>query len=57
MPVTTFVSMILAVIAISGLTIWGFVKWGLLTMLPLLIAMALLARWGLTTVPADDGHA
>jgi hypothetical protein len=57
MPITTFVSMVLAVVVASGLTVWAFVKWGALTMLPVMIALAILARWGLANVPADDGHA
>ncbi|WP_439521971.1 hypothetical protein [Marivita sp.] len=54
MPVTTFVSMILAVIAASGLTVWAFAQFGILKVLPALIALALLARWGLAHVPGDD---
>ncbi|MGJ8604839.1 MAG: hypothetical protein ACSHXH_11995 [Marivita sp.] len=54
MPVTTFVSMILAVIAASGVTVWALVEFGLLKVLPALIAVALAARWGLSHVPGDD---
>ena len=54
MPVTTFVSMILAVIAASGVTVWAFAEFGLLKVLPALIAVALAARWGLSHVPGDD---
>ncbi|WP_292287050.1 hypothetical protein [Marivita sp.] len=54
MPVTTFVSMILAVIAASGLTVWAMTKFGFLTVLPLLIAVGLVARWGMEHVPGDD---
>ncbi|WP_300580786.1 hypothetical protein [Marivita sp.] len=54
MPVTTFASMILAVIAASGLTVWAFAQFGILKVLPALIAMALLARWALAHVPGDD---
>jgi hypothetical protein len=54
MPVTTFVSMILAVIAASGLTVWAMTKFGFLTVLPLLIAVGLAARWGMEHVPGDD---
>ncbi|OSQ50793.1 hypothetical protein MGEO_11305 [Marivita geojedonensis] len=54
MPVTTFVSMILAVIAASGLTVWAMAQFGILKVLPALIALGLLARWGLAHVPGDD---
>ena len=54
MPVTTFVSMIAAVIAASGLTVWAVVQFGLIKVLPALIAVALLARWGMAHVPGDD---
>lgn len=54
MPVTTFVSMITAVIAASGLTVWAFAEFGLLKVLPVLVAVALVARWGMAHVPGDD---
>lgn len=54
MPVTTFASMILAVIAASGLTVLAFAQFGILKVFPALIAVALLARWGLAHVPVDD---
>ncbi|MCR9108728.1 hypothetical protein [Marivita sp. XM-24bin2] len=54
MPVTTFASMILAVIAASGLTVWAMAQFGIIKVLPALIAVALLARWGLTHVHGDD---
>ncbi|MCK0150985.1 hypothetical protein MWU54_13170 [Marivita sp. S6314] len=54
MPVTTFVSMILAVIAASGMTVWAMAEFGVLKVLPALIAVGLLVRWGLTHVPGDD---
>ncbi|SPF80178.1 hypothetical protein [Pseudoprimorskyibacter insulae] len=57
MPITTFVAMILSAVVASGLTVLAFMKWGAMTVLPVMIVLALLARWGLATVPADDGHA
>ncbi len=54
MPVTTFASMILAVFAASGLTVWAMAEFGILKVLPALIAMGLFARWGLAHVPGDD---
>lgn len=57
MPVTTFVTMIFAVLAATGLTVWAFLSWGAGTVIPLLLALALLARWGLAPVASDDGHA
>ena len=54
MPVTTFVSLIAAVIAASGMTIWAVAQFGLIKVLPGLIVVALLARWGMAHVPVDD---
>ena len=54
MPVTTFITLILTVTAASGLTIWAMAEFGFLKVLPALIAMALLARWGMAHVPTDD---
>ncbi len=54
MPVTTFITLILTVTAASGLTIWAMAEFGFLKVLPALIAMALLARWGMSHVPTDD---
>ena len=54
MPVTTFLSMILAVIAASGLTVLAVAQFGLLKVLPGLIALGLLARWGMAHVRVDD---
>lgn len=54
MPVTTFVSMILAVLAASGLTIWAMAQFGIFNVLPALIIVGMLARWGLTHVQGDD---
>ncbi|WP_168797948.1 hypothetical protein [Pacificoceanicola onchidii] len=57
MPVTSFVILILSVIAAAGLTIWAVTAWGMLTVLPLLISLALIARWAMAHVPHDDNHA
>ncbi|MFP7571487.1 hypothetical protein [Marivita sp. S2033] len=54
MPVTTFVSLIFAVIATSGLTVWAMVEFGVFQVLPWLIGLGLVARWGLSHVPGDD---
>ena len=54
MPVTTFLTLILAVVAASGLTVVAVAEFGLLKVLPALIVLGLLARWGLSHVPADD---
>ncbi|MCL3883457.1 hypothetical protein [Marivita sp. GX14005] len=54
MPVTTFFTMILAVIAAAALTVWAMVEFGILQILPLLALAALIARWGLSHVPGDD---
>ncbi|MCR8547331.1 hypothetical protein M4578_05800 [Salipiger sp. P9] len=57
MPVTHFVTLIIAVLALAGLTIWAFLSWGAGTVIPLLLALALLARWAMAPVATDDGHA
>lgn len=56
MPVTFFALLILAVLSAAALTLWALSSWGLLTVLPVLLALALLARWGLAHVPHDDPH-
>ncbi|MFW2541650.1 hypothetical protein ACN2XU_03330 [Primorskyibacter sp. 2E107] len=57
MPVTSFALLILAVIAAAALTIWAVTAWGMLTVLPLLLCVALIARWAMAHVPHDDTHA
>ena len=54
MPLTTFLSMILGVLAASGLTVWAMAQFGILKVLPALVAVGLLARWALAHVPGDD---
>ncbi|MGR3271732.1 hypothetical protein [Thalassococcus profundi] len=56
MPVTSFALMIFSVLAAAGLTIWALNAWGALTVLPVLMALGLLARWALAHVPYDDSH-
>ncbi|EPX78132.1 hypothetical protein [Salipiger mucosus] len=57
MPVTTFVTLIFAVLTAAALTVWAFVAWGAGTMVPLLLGLALLARWAMMPIASDDGHA
>ncbi|APX25037.1 MULTISPECIES: hypothetical protein [Salipiger] len=57
MPVTQLVTLIIAVLAMSGLTIWAFLSWGAGTVIPVLLAAALLVRWAMSPVAPDDGHA
>ncbi|MCA0996403.1 MULTISPECIES: hypothetical protein [Roseobacteraceae] len=57
MPVTTLVTLLIAVLASAGLTVWAFVAWGASKVIPLLLAVALLIRWGMSSVPADDTRA
>lgn len=56
MPVTFFALLILAVLSAAALTVWALSSWGLATVLPVLLAVALLARWGAAHVPHDDPH-
>ncbi|WP_425101280.1 hypothetical protein [Tropicibacter sp. S64] len=57
MPVTSFALLILSVLAAAALTIWAVTAWGMMTVLPLLISVALIARWAMAHVPHDDNHA
>lgn len=57
MPVTQLVTLIIAVLAMSGLTIWALLSWGAGTVIPVLLAAALLVRWAMSPVAPDDGHA
>lgn len=56
MPVTSFALLVCAVIIAAGLTVWAVSSFGLLTMLPILLVLALLARWALAHVPYDDSR-
>ncbi|EEX15237.1 hypothetical protein CSE45_1860 [Citreicella sp. SE45] len=57
MPVTHLVTLIIAVLALSGLTVWAFLSWGAGTVIPLLAALALAVRWAVSPVSPDDTHA
>lgn len=54
MPVTTFVTLIVAVMLGGAVTVFAIAEWGLVTILPVLISVALLARWALAHVTLDD---
>ncbi|KMK67130.1 hypothetical protein [Puniceibacterium sp. IMCC21224] len=56
MPVTSFALMILGVIGAGGLTVWALNAWGVLTVLPVAMAIGLIGRWALGRVPFDDSH-
>ncbi len=56
MPVTSFAMLIFCVIAAAALTVWALSAWGALTVLPVLLCLALAARWALAHVPHDDGQ-
>jgi hypothetical protein len=49
--------LLIIVIAAAALTVWAMTAWGVLTVLPLLLCLALIARWALAHVPNDDTHA
>ncbi|APZ54620.1 hypothetical protein [Salipiger abyssi] len=57
MPVTHLVTLIIAVLALAGLTIWALLSWGAGTVIPMLLVLALVLRWAMAPVTADDGHA
>ena len=54
MPVTSLLIMIFSVIAASGLTVLAVAEFGLLKVLPGLVILGLLARWGMSHVSGDD---
>ncbi|WP_300434326.1 hypothetical protein [uncultured Mameliella sp.] len=54
MPVTSFALLVCAVIVAAALTVWAVSSFGVLTVVPVLLAIALLARWALAHVPYDD---
>lgn len=54
MPVTSFLMMIIAIVAASGLTVLAVAEFGLLKVLPGLILIGLLTRWGMSHVSGDD---
>ncbi|MGY9045797.1 hypothetical protein P775_14590 [Puniceibacterium antarcticum] len=56
MPVTSFALTILAVIFAAALTVWAMTAWGFLTVVPMVMAVGLIARWALGRVPYDDSH-
>lgn len=54
MPVTHLVVLLIAVLALGGLTVWALMSWGITTVVPMILGVALLARWGMTPVGRDD---
>ena len=56
MPVTSFALTILLVVLAAALTVWAMSAFGVLSVLPVLLIVGLLARWGLEHVPYDDSH-
>ncbi|MBU2962169.1 hypothetical protein KO516_15385 [Citreicella sp. C3M06] len=57
MPVTHLVFLIITVLALGGLTVWAVLSWGAGTVIPLLLGLGLLARWGMAPVGRDDRSA
>ncbi|MCC1492553.1 hypothetical protein [Cognatishimia sp. F0-27] len=57
MPVTSLALLIFSVLAAGGLTIWALNAWGLVTVVPMLLCLALILRWALADTPYDDGQA
>lgn len=54
MPVTSFALLLVSVIAAAAVTVLAMSAWGALNVVPVLLVVALLARWGLAQVPFDD---
>ena len=56
MPVTSFALVLISVLAAAALTVWAFTAWGA-AFVPVLLILALFARWAMAHVPYDDGQA
>lgn len=56
MPVTTFALLLIGTVIAAALTVWALTVWGALTVFPVLMVLALLARWALAHVPHDDAN-
>jgi hypothetical protein len=56
MPVTSFALLLLSACLAAVFTVWAVSAWGVMTVLPALLLLVLLARWALAPVPHDDGH-
>ncbi|SMX48403.1 hypothetical protein [Maliponia aquimaris] len=56
MPVTIFALLVCSVVLAAALTVWAMSSFGILTVLPILLALALLARWAMAHVPHDDSR-
>ncbi|SNS00157.1 hypothetical protein [Antarctobacter heliothermus] len=54
MPVTSFALLVCAVVLAAAVTVWAMSSFGVLTVIPVLLAVALLARWAMAHVPHDD---
>ncbi len=56
MPVTSFSLTIIGVVLAAALTVWAATAWGFMTVISLIMAVALVARWALGHVSHDDSH-
>jgi predicted RND superfamily exporter protein len=56
MPVTSFTLLIGFAVMATALTFWAMSSFGVLTVLPVLLALAVIARWALAHVPYDDSR-
>ena len=56
MPVTSFAMLILLALVAAGMAVAALKAWGVVTLLAILAAAALFARWALAHVPYDDRH-
>ncbi|WP_164490726.1 hypothetical protein [Roseivivax isoporae] len=54
MPVTSFSLLVLSVLGAALLTVWALSAFGIATVLPVVLVLALVARWGMGHVPFDD---
>ena len=55
MPITTFVTLILSVLAAAAITAFAINEWGVPVVLPILMVLALVARWAMSRVTLEDG--
>ena len=56
MPVTSFALLVFSVVMAAALTVWAMSSFGVLTVLPIVLALALIARWAMAHVPHDDSR-
>jgi len=57
MPVTSFALLVCSAVAVAVIMVWAVSTWGVVTVLPVVILLALVGLWAMSPVPHDDGQA